>query len=86
MIASFADKDMKRLFADCRMRRFQAFEKVARRKLAMLDAAADLADLKVPPGNWFESFSGNGMGQYSIRINGQWQICFRWVSGQARDV
>jgi len=86
MITSFSDKNTKILFADNRVRKFQAFEKAARKKLAMLDAAVDLQDLKVPPGNRLEALSGDRKGQYSIRINDQWRICFRWISNQACDV
>ncbi len=86
MITSFANKETRSLFEDKRVRKFQAFEQVARRKLAVLDAAAGLQDLQVPPGNRLEALSGDRKGQYSIRINGQWRICFRWISNQACDV
>ena len=81
MIRSFADKDTKRLFNDERVRRFAAFERQARRKLLLLDAAAGLDDLRVPPGNRLEALSGDRKGQHSIRINDQWRICFRWSDG-----
>lgn len=58
----------------------------AQRKLAALMSAADLTDLRVPPGNRLEALSGNRAGQHSIRINDQWRICFRWVDGRAEDV
>lgn len=86
MIRGFADKDSQRLFDDKRVRRFQAIERQARRKLLLLDAAVSLDDLRVPPGNHLEALAGNRVGQHSIRINQQWRICFRWVDGDACDV
>ena len=65
---------------------FQAFRSVALRKLDMLDAAAMLSDLRVPPGNRLEALKGNRRGQYSIRINDQWRICFVWRDGGAEQV
>lgn len=58
----------------------------AQRRLAALMAATELGDLRVPPGNRLEALSGDRQGQYSIRINSQWRICFRWVDGKAEDV
>jgi len=55
-------------------------------KLAMLDAAESLQDLRIPPGNRLERLSGNREGQHSIRINDQWRLCFRWRDGDAHDV
>lgn len=69
-----------------RVRALIQIETVALRKLAMLEAASSLEDLKVPPGNRLEKLVGNREGQYSIRINGQWRICFRWLDGDAYDV
>jgi len=86
MIKSFADKDTSRLFKDWRVRKFHSIERQARKKLAILDAAIELNDLKVPPGNRLELLGGDRNGQYSIRINNQWRICFRWISNQACDV
>lgn len=86
MIRSFADKDAQRLFQDERVRRYQAFERQARRKLLLLDAASDLDDLRVPPGNRLEALSGDRDGQHAIRINKQWRVCFRWDDGDAFDV
>ena len=60
--------------------------KAARRKLAMLVAADRLNDLKSPPGNRLEALRGDRTGQYSIRINDQWRVCFRWAEGRAEDV
>lgn len=59
---------------------------MALRKLRMLDAAVSLGDLRVPPGNRLERMRGDRAGQYSIRINDQWRICFRWFEGDAYDV
>lgn len=86
MIRSFADKDTQRLFNDERVRQYQAFERQARRKLLLLDAASSLDDLRVPPGNHLEVLSVNRAGQHSIRINKQWRICFRWENSDACDV
>jgi proteic killer suppression protein len=85
MIRSFADRDTERLFGNERVRRFQAIERQARRKLLQLHAASSLSDLAVPPGNRLEALAGNRKGQHSIRINSQWRICFRWQDG-AHDV
>ncbi len=86
MIRSFKDRDTERLFADEAVPRLRAFEPVARRKLLLLNAAGRLDDLKVPPGNRLEALRGRRKGQYSIRINEQWRICFRWIGGDAHDV
>ena len=61
-------------------------QKVALRKLRMVDAAAGLDDLRVPPGNRLERLKGDRSGQHSVRINDQWRICFRWHGGDAHDV
>lgn len=74
------------MFADEEVPRFRAFERIARRKLLLLHRAKSLDDLRVPPGNRLEALRGNRKGQYSIRINDQWRICFVWVQGDARDV
>jgi proteic killer suppression protein len=66
--------------------RFQAIERVARRRLLYLHAARRLEDLRVPPGNHLEALKGGRAGQHSIRINDQWRICFVWRDGEARDV
>ena len=67
------------------MRRFVSFERIAQRKLAQLDAAATLDFLRVPPGNRLETLKGNRKGQFSIRINDQWRVCFRFEDGNAFD-
>ncbi len=61
-------------------------QRAALRKLKMLDAAVTLVDLKVPPGNRLEKLKGSGAGKYSIRINDQWRICFRFENAEAMDV
>ncbi len=85
MIRSFRCKDTERLANGYRVRRFAGFEQTARRKLAQLDAAAKLSFLRVPPGNRLEALRGDRKGQYSIRINDQWRLCFRFVDGNAWD-
>ena len=74
------------MFADEEVPRFRAFERIARRKLLLLHRAKSLEDLRVPPGNRLEALHGNQKGQYSIRINDQWRICFVWAQGDACDV
>ena len=86
MIRTFRCKDTERLFRDQDVRRFRAFERIARRKLLLLHRARSLADLLVPPGNRLEGLRGRRKGQHSIRINDQWRICFRWRDGDAIDV
>ncbi len=87
MIKSFRDRDAERLFDRRPVRRFGAdVQKVALRKLRMLDAAEGLGDLRVPPGNRLERLRGDRAGQHSIRINDRWRICFRWRGGDAYDV
>ena len=86
MIRSFADRETKR-FADGNVvRRFRAFERVAYRKLKYLMSAQTLDDLRVPPGNRLEALGGDRRGQFSIRINDQWRICFVWRDGSAEHV
>jgi len=86
MISSFRDSRTKALFNDQDVPRYRAIERVARRKLLYLHQAKVLDDLKVPPGNRLEALKGNRKGQYSIRINDQWRICFRWKDGDVFDV
>ncbi|MGH9507385.1 MAG: type II toxin-antitoxin system RelE/ParE family toxin [Terriglobales bacterium] len=86
MIRSFRCSQTERLFKGRRVRRFEAIERVAQRKLAMLDAAHRLDDLKAPPGNRLEALSGDRNGQHSIRVNDQWRVCFVWRDGHAWDV
>lgn len=86
MIRSFHCKDTETLFNDRDIRRFRSIERVARRRLLYLHRANKLQDLRVPPGNRLEALKGNRKGQYSIRVNDQWRICFRWKNGDALDV
>lgn len=86
MIKSFRCRDTAILFDDHRVARFQAFERQARRKLLYLHRARTLQDLRQPPGNQLETLKGDRQGQYSIRINDQWRICFRWENGEVYDV
>jgi toxin HigB-1 len=81
MIKSFRDKDTEALFDGETPRRFRGIADIARRKLDMIDYAARLGDLAQPPGNRLEALRGDRKGQHSIRINGQWRICFRWAGG-----
>jgi proteic killer suppression protein len=74
------------LFNDIDVPRFRQFERPARRKLLYLNQAMKLSDLKVPPGNRLEPLRGERSGQYSIRINDQWRICFAWRDGDAWNV
>ena len=79
MIRNFADRATRALFEEGTCKRdWQAFERVALRKLDMLDGAVRLGDLASPPGNRLEALKGKRKGQYSIRINDQWRICFMW--------
>jgi proteic killer suppression protein len=86
MIRSFRDRDTAALARRQRVRRFSGFERVALRKLAMIEAAAVLSDLRAPPGNRLEALKGDRAGQHSIRINDQWRVCFTWREGGAHDV
>ena len=73
-------------FANEPLKRFVNIESVARRKLSLVHAAGSLEFLRVPPGNRLEALKGNRAGQYSIRINDQFRVCFRWIGGHAEDV
>ena len=87
MIKSFADKDTSRIFAREYVRRLaSSLHTAAWRKLAQLHAATRLDSLRVPPGNRLEALKGERSGQYSIRINDQWRICFAWKDGDAYKV
>jgi proteic killer suppression protein len=86
VIRSFRSKDTQRLFNDDHCPRYQSIERPAKRKLEVLDAATTLNDLANVPGNRFEALKGNRAGQYSIRINDQWRLCFRWADGDAIEV
>ena len=87
MIRSFANADTERVWRRQRVRRFGPdLQRMANRKLLIIDAAETLNDLRVPPGNRLEQLRGDRTGQYSIRVNDQWRICFRWRDGDALDV
>ena len=78
MITGFADKETEKIYNQCFSKKLpQAMQKVALRKLMLIDNASQLEDLRVPPGNHLEQLSGDREGQYSIRINDQYRICFR---------
>ena len=84
MIKDYRDDDVRELFEGrSGHRRWQRFERVARRKLLMLDAAVSLHDLKQPPNNQLEELKSDRKGQYSIRINQQFRLCFVWQDGHA---
>lgn len=87
MIKTFADKRTAAIFEGFQVRRLpHEIQGTARRKLKQIDAAATLDSLRVPPGNRLEQLKGNRAGQWSIRINDQWRICFEWVDGDAFNV
>ena len=87
MIQSFRDKEAEKIFNRQSSAKLpKTIQGVARKKLVILDAAVDLNDLRVPPGNRLEALRGNRKGQYSIRINDQWRICFKWRNGSAYEV
>lgn len=79
MIQSFADPETEKLYRGLVSRRLpQNLQSVMHRKLVMVNAAAKLEDLRVPPGNRLEALKGDRRGQHSIRVNQQWRVCFRW--------
>ena len=86
MISSFRDKDTRELYETGASRRFNAIARIALRKLDMIAAATQVETLRVPPGNHLESLTGDRQGQWSIRINGQWRICFKWNGSNAEGV
>jgi proteic killer suppression protein len=90
VIVSFRCSDTEALFHDRAVPRFRAIERAARRKLLYLNQARSVNDLRVPPGNRLEVLKGDRKGQYSIRINDQWRVCFHWeqrpTGGAALDV
>ncbi len=85
-IRSFKCADTQGLFGGGRVRRFVNIESAAMRKLAMLNRAETLADLRIPPGNHLEALKGERAGQYGIRVNDQFRVCFVWTSEGPRDV
>ena len=87
MIKSFADRDSEELWVTGRSRRVPGeIRERALVKLQLIDAAVELAFLSVPPGNRLEALRGDRRGQYSIRINDRWRICFRWTGTDAEQV
>ena len=87
MIKSFTDEETATLFRRQFSRKLpQAIQRSARRKLELLDGADTLQDLRIPPANHLEKLSGDREGQYSIRINDQWRICFEWRESDAYNV
>lgn len=87
MIKDFADKETEKLFRRQSSKKLpQDIQRKARMKLEILDSADVLRDLMVPPGNRLEKLSGDRKGQYSIRINQKWRICFVWRSGNTYEV
>ena len=87
MILSFRNRDTRAVAERRRVRKFSVdVQRRAQRKLMMLNSAKSINDLRVPPGNRLESLAGDREGQYSIRINNQWRVCFMWSEGNAHDV
>lgn len=87
MIRSFRDRESEKIFRRERSRRLPlGVQRVALRKLLILDAAESIEDLRVPPGNRLERLLGDRQGQHSIRINDQWRICFVWKDNDAYQV
>jgi proteic killer suppression protein len=86
MIRSFICEDTEALSKGHRVKKNVYISKVARRKLRQLEIANHLEDLRIPPGNRLEALKGSRSGQYSIRINDQWRVCFRRSNGFAEDV
>ncbi|HEU4855947.1 MAG TPA: type II toxin-antitoxin system RelE/ParE family toxin, partial [Rhodanobacteraceae bacterium] len=86
MIRSFRDTGTRALFEGRRVRRWISIEHAAMRKLAILNRAARLDDLRIPPGNRLEALRGDRIGQHSIRVNNQFRICFVWRDGDAFEV
>jgi len=87
LIQSWADREAKKIFNLERSRKLPMdIQRIALRKLRMLDAASSLEDLKIPPANRLEKLVGDRRGQGSIRINDQWRVCFKWIDGNAQAV
>jgi proteic killer suppression protein len=87
VIRGFADRDTERLWRRSVVRRWPAtLQRAAYRKLVVLDAATSLMDLSASPGNRLEKLGGDRAGQYSVRINDQWRVCFEWTEGDAYEV
>ena len=86
MIKSFKCRETQLLKSTGHCRKFAAFERIALRKLDMIEAAITPETLRIPPGNHFEALHGDREGQYSIRINDKWRVCFTWQNSDACDV
>jgi len=86
MIRSFANKATEALFQDEVVREFRGIARPAKRKLEAIHAASRLEDLMIPPANRLEKLKGDLKSFYSIRINDQWRIIFKWIEGEAHDV
>lgn len=86
MIVLYADRNTEQLAAGQPVRKFVAFERVALRKIRQLQIAQSLSDLRIPPGNRLEELEGNWKGFWSVRINDQYRICFRWTDAGPADV
>ncbi len=86
VIKSFRDQDTRAIFSGRCQRRWRTIRDQAEHKLLLLDAAASLDFLRAPPGNRLEKLLGDRAGNWSIRINDQWRVCFRWEGGDAWDV
>lgn len=86
VIVSFKDSDTERLASNTRVKRFEAFERIALRRLRQLQAAGTINDLRVPPGNRLEALRGDRKGRHSIRISDQCRICFVWSDAGPKDV
>lgn len=87
MIDSFKDNETKKIWNEIYSKRFpKDVQRIGLRKLILIHRSKDVNDLRVPPGNRLEQLTGNRKGQYSIRINAQWRICFVWNNGVASEV
>ena len=86
MIITFKCKDTEKLFNDINVKKFRAVSRSARLKLELLNATVSLNSLRIPPGNRLERLKGDRNGQYSIRINDQWRICFIWRDDNTHEV
>lgn len=87
MIKNFKSKETSKIWqGEVSLRLPRDIQQIARRKLRMLNNAKELMDLRIPPNNRLEMLKGNRQGEYSIRINDQWRICFKWDNGHVYDV
>jgi len=87
VIKAFKDSETEKIYSRERSRKLPSdIQQVALRKLRMINNAKNINDLRIPPANRLEKLSGNRSGQYSIRINDQWRVCFAWKDGDAIDV